>query len=75
MHYFEDETVLHLYLLIKDSEEPLNEVQHEAVDFLVKMAQQGSDEAATALHDLAQAPQVHPLLREEIRATPYAAAR
>jgi len=71
MHYFKDETVLHLYLSVKDCNEPMiNEIQRDAVDVLVEMARSGNEEAAIALRDLARAPQIHPLLREQIRYTP-----
>ncbi|WP_342679861.1 hypothetical protein [Methanofollis sp. UBA420] len=68
MHHYDDETILQLYLSIKDSNEPMvNEVQRDAVDLLTGMAQNGNTEAFRALEDLAGAPMVHPLLREQIR--------
>ncbi|WP_067048290.1 hypothetical protein [Methanofollis ethanolicus] len=68
MHHYDDETVLQLYLSVKDSNEPMvNEVQRDAVDLLTEMAQNGNTEAFRALEDLASAPMVHPLLREQIR--------
>jgi len=39
LHYFKDETVLHLYLSVKDCNEPMiNEIQRDAVDILFGMA-------------------------------------
>ncbi len=71
MHYFKDETVLHLYLSVKDCNEPMiNEIQRDAVDILFGMARGGNEEAVAALHDLARTPSLHPLLREQIRYTP-----
>jgi hypothetical protein len=71
MHYFKDETVLHLYLTVKDCNEPMiNEIQRNAVDALFGMVKSGNEEATVALHDLARAPSLHPLLREQIRYTP-----
>lgn len=73
MHHFKDETVLHLYLSVKDCNEPMiNEIQRDAVDILLGMARGGNEEAATALCDLARSPMVHPLLREQIRYAPVA---
>ncbi|MDD4255967.1 MAG: hypothetical protein PHP59_11405 [Methanofollis sp.] len=68
MHRYDDENVLQLYLSIKDSNEPMvNEIQRNAVDLLTGMARNGNSEAGIALEDLARAPMVHPLLREQIR--------
>lgn len=69
MHRYDDETVLHLYLSVKDGNEPMvNGIQHNAVDLLTGMARDGNTEAFRALEDLAGAPMIHPILREQIRA-------
>lgn len=69
MYHYDDENVLQLYLSIKDSNEPMiNEIQHDAVEILAGMAQNGNSEAVNALTDLARTPMIHPLLREQIRA-------
>jgi hypothetical protein len=68
MHRYDDETVLQLYLSVKDGNEPMvNEIQRDAVDLLTSMARDGNNEASRALEDLAGAPMVHPILREQIR--------
>lgn len=68
MHHFEDRTVFQLYLSVKDDNEPMvNDVQRNAVDILGIMAQKGSAEAFDALNTLADAPMIHPILREQIR--------
>jgi hypothetical protein len=68
MHRYDDETVLQLYLSIKDGNEPMvNDIQHDAVDLLTGMARNGNTEASTALEDLARSPMIHPILREQIR--------
>jgi hypothetical protein len=76
MHRYDDETVLQLYLSIKDSNEPMvNEIQRNAVDLLTGMARNGNSEAGIALEDLAGAPMVHPILREQIRSVTGTPAR
>lgn len=68
MHHFEDSMVFRLYLSVKDENEPMvNDIQREAVDLLSLMAQKGNTEASDALNILADAPMIHPLLREQIR--------
>ncbi len=68
MHRYDDETVLYLYLSVKDGNEPMvNEIQRSAVDLLTEMARSGNTEAFRALEDLASAPMIHPILREQIR--------
>ncbi|MDD3622924.1 MAG: hypothetical protein PHQ81_11020 [Methanofollis sp.] len=68
MHHFESGTILRLYLSVKDENEPMvNDIQRNAVDLLGIMAQEGNAEAHEALNALADAPMIHPLLREQIR--------
>ncbi|MBP2146525.1 hypothetical protein J2129_001979 [Methanofollis sp. W23] len=68
MHHFEDGTVFRLYLSVKDDNEPMvNDIQRDAVDLLGIMAQKGNTEAHDALSALADAPMIHPILREQIR--------
>ncbi|QYZ79071.1 hypothetical protein E2N92_06325 [Methanofollis formosanus] len=68
MHHFEDKTVFQLYLSVKNDIEPMvNDIQRDAVDLLGIMAQKGNAEAFEALSDLANAPMIHPILREQIR--------
>ncbi|QSZ67121.1 hypothetical protein RJ40_06220 [Methanofollis aquaemaris] len=70
MHHFEDKTVFQLYLSAKNDTEPMvNDIQRDAVDLLGIMAQKGNAEAYDALNALADAPMIHPLLREQIRQT------
>jgi hypothetical protein len=66
---FNDERVLNLYLLARNSEEPMiNEVKREAVQYLGEMAKGQNDEAVDALRMLFRVPGLHPLLKEMVAA-------